>query len=100
MHACGVFEVNSVNSDTNILSADNILQVAINTRGKPDVTGKLFHDEILAGALKNGTGWVEYVYINPVQTNLYYKTTYYRLTKGSDGKSDIAASDNFRHCNS
>ena len=84
---------------TVVALADNILQVGINTHGKPDVTGKLFHDEILAGALKNGTGWVEYVYINPVQTNLYYKTTYYRLTKGSDGKSYIAASGNFRRCN-
>jgi polar amino acid transport system substrate-binding protein len=84
---------------TVVAHADNILLLGINTRGKSDVTGKLFHDEILAGALKNGTGWMEYVYINPVQTNLYYKTTYYRLTKGSDGNSYIAASGNFRRCN-
>ncbi|MFA5268398.1 MAG: transporter substrate-binding domain-containing protein [Methanoregula sp.] len=87
--------------DTNltmVAHADNILLVGINTRGKTDVTGKKFRDEILAGAIKNGTGWVEYVYVNPVQTNLYYKTTYYRLTKGSDGNSYIVCSGNFRHC--
>ena len=85
-------------NETMVAHADNILIVGTNFRGKTDVTGKRLHDEILAGAQKNGTGWVEYVYINPVQTNLYYKTTYYRLTKGSDGNTYIAASGNFKLC--
>ena len=87
--------------DTNVTiaaHADNIHLVGVNFKGKTDVTGKPFRDEIVAGALQNGTGWVEYVYINPVQTNLYYKTTYYRVTKGSDGNTYIAASGNFRRC--
>jgi polar amino acid transport system substrate-binding protein len=89
-----VYDVN----ETMVAHADNILIVGTNFRGKTDVTGKRLHDEILTGAQKNGTGWVEYVYINPVQTNLYYKTTYYRLTKGSDGNTYIAASGNFKRC--
>jgi polar amino acid transport system substrate-binding protein len=72
--------------------------VGANFKGKTDVSGKPFRDEIVAGALQNGTGWVEYVYINPVQTNLYYKTSYYRLTKGSDGNTYIVSSGNFRRC--
>jgi polar amino acid transport system substrate-binding protein len=87
--------------DTNVTivaHADNIQLVGANFKGKTDVSGKPFRDEIVAGALQNGTGWVEYVYINPVQTNLYYKTTYYRVTKGSDGNTYIAASGNFRRC--
>ncbi len=87
--------------DTNltiIAHADNILLVGVNFKGKTDVTGKLFHDDIIAGALKNGTGWVDYVYMNPVQTNLYYMTTYYRLTRGSDGNSYVVCSGNYKRC--
>jgi len=78
--------------------ADNIQLVGKNFKGKTDVTGKPFRDEILEGAMKNGTGWVDYVYMHPVQTNLYYKTTYYRLTQGSDGKSYIVCSGNYKLC--
>jgi len=83
---------------TMVAHADNILLVGGNYIGKNDVTGKPFHDEILEGALKNGTGWVEYVYMHPVQTNLYYKTTYYRLTQGSDGIQYIVCSGNYKRC--
>lgn len=83
---------------TVVAHADNIRLVGNNFRGKTDVAGRPFRDEILAGAKKNGTGWVEYVYQNPVQTNLFYKTTYYRLTKGSDGNYYIVCSGNFRAC--
>lgn len=83
---------------TIVAHADNIQLVGMNFKGKTDVTGKLFRDEILEGALKNGTGWVDYVYMHPVQTNLYYKTTYYQLTNGSDGKSYIVCSGNYKRC--
>jgi len=36
--------------------------------------------------------------VNPVQPNLYYKTTYYRLTTGSDGNAYIVCSGNFKRC--
>lgn len=78
--------------------ADNIMLVGGNYKGKTDVTGNLFHDQILQGALKNQTGWVDYVYMHPVQTNLYYKTTYYRLTRGSDGIQYIVCSGNYKRC--
>jgi polar amino acid transport system substrate-binding protein len=85
---------------TMVAHADNIQLVGMNFKDKTDVTGKPFRDEIHAGALKNGTGWVDYVYMHPVQTNLYYKTTYYRLTQGSDGKSYIVCSGNYKPCES
>jgi polar amino acid transport system substrate-binding protein len=87
--------------DTNltmVADANNILTVGTNFKGKTDIAGTPFHGQILAGALKNGTGWLEYVAGNPVQTNLYYKTTYYRLVTGSDGEAYIVASGNYRAC--
>ena len=87
--------------DTNmtiVAHADNIRLVGTNFKGKTDVTGKPFRDEIYAGALKNGTGWVDYVYMHRVQTNLYYKTAYYRLTRGSDGNSYLVCSGNYKRC--
>ena len=83
---------------TVVAHADNVLHVGVNYMGKTDVTGKPFRDEILEGALQNGTGWVDYVYIHPTQTNLYYKTAYYRLTRGSDGVDYIVCSGNYKSC--
>jgi len=87
--------------DTNVTMvahADNIRLVGVSYRGKTDVSAKPFRDEIVAGALANGTGWEEYIYINPVETGLYYKITYYRLTRGSDGNLYIVCSGNFKGC--
>lgn len=83
---------------TMVAHADNIRLVGVNYKGKTDVTGKPFRDQIVAGALANKTGWVEYVYVQPNQTNLYYKTTYFRLTEGSDGTTYIVCSGNFKGC--
>ncbi len=85
--------------DTNVTMvahADNILLVGVNFKGKTDVTGQPFRDYIIAGALENQTGWVDYVYSNSAQTNLYYKTTYYRLVVGSDGNRYVVCSGNFK----
>ena len=85
--------------DTNVTMvahADNILLVGVNFKGKTDVTGQPFRDYIVAGALENQTGWVDYVYSNSAQTNLYYKTTYYRLVVGSDGNQYVVCSGNFK----
>ncbi len=89
--------------DTNLTMAahaGNIQVVGVNFRGKTDVTGRPFRDEILKGATENGTGWVDYVYMQPGQMTLYYKTTYYRLARGSDGRSYVVCSGNFKHCES
>lgn len=87
--------------DTNVTiaaQADNVRQVGVNFRGKTDVTGKPFRDEIVAGALENGTGWEDYVFSNPSESGLFYKTSYYRLTRGSDGKSYIVVSGRYKVC--
>ena len=87
--------------DTNVTivgQADNVRQVGVNLRGKTDVTGKPFRDEIVNGALRNGSGWVEYVYSNPAEDGLYSKTTYYRMTLGSDNKTYIVGSGKYKAC--
>jgi polar amino acid transport system substrate-binding protein len=86
--------------DTNVTMvahADNILLVGVNFRGKTDVAGTPFRDYIVQGAIANKTGWVDYVYSNSAQTNLYYKTTYYQLVTGSDGKQYVVCSGNFKN---
>jgi len=55
-------------------------------KGKPDAVGKLFRDEIVAGALDHGSGWVTYVYTQPGKDGLFQKAAYYKLTEGSDGE--------------
>jgi len=58
-------------------------------RGKPDVVGTLFRDQIVAGALAVGSGWQQYVYRQPGSGGLYLKSTYYKLVTGSDGQKYI-----------
>ena len=45
----------------------------------PDANGKLFRREIVEGAKKQGSGWVDYVYKVPGSTKTEAKTTYYKL---------------------
>jgi len=85
-------------NETFVAHGSNVRLVGVNYQGKTDVTGKPVHDEIRAGAQKNGTGWEESVYISPVQTNLYYKRTYYSPVTGSDGRPYIVAAGNFKRC--
>jgi len=75
---------------------DNIKLVDKNFKGKTDVNGKAFRDEIVAKAQQNGSGWEDYVYTNPGESGLYYKTTYFKLVKGSDGKTYIVCSGKFK----
>jgi len=81
---------------TVVAHATNSLLVGNNLKGKPDVSGKLFRDEILAGALANGTGWEDYIYTKPGEGGLYYKTTYYKLTTGSDGELYIVCAGKYK----
>jgi polar amino acid transport system substrate-binding protein len=67
-----------------VAHADNKSLVGKSFAGKPDATGKKFRDEIVRGALENGSGWEDYVYTRPDQSGLYYKTTYYKLVTASN----------------
>lgn len=59
--------------------------VGSNETNRADVSGKKFIEAMVLGALKNGAGQEDYIYSDPNRTGLYYKTAYYRLTRGSDG---------------
>ncbi|MCX6677801.1 MAG: transporter substrate-binding domain-containing protein [Methanothrix sp.] len=84
-------------TDVNIVAhADNPRLVGMNFMGKVDVSGKKFRDEIVAGAIRYRTGWVDYIYTNPAEGGLYYKTTYYKLTRGSDGKLYVVCAGKYK----
>jgi polar amino acid transport system substrate-binding protein len=81
---------------TIIAHAGNSSIVGVNFAGKPDASGKLFRDEIKAGALKDGTGWVDYIYTKPDKTGLFRKTTYYKLITASNGSQYIVCSGRYK----
>lgn len=85
-------------TEINIVAhATNPLLVGVNFRGKTDVAGKPFRDEIVNGALANGAGWVDYIYTRPDESGLYYKTTYYKLTEGSDGQQYVVCAGKYKN---
>jgi cytochrome c len=43
----------------------------------PDTEGKLFRKEIVEKAKSEGSGWVDYVYLNPETNRQEHKTTYF-----------------------
>ncbi len=53
--------------------------------GKPDLKGKMFRDEIVAKALKDGEGWTDYSYQKPGESGIHQKTAFGKLVK-KDGK--------------
>ncbi len=53
------------------------------------MSGKKFVEAMVVGALKNSEGQVDYIYSDPNNTGLYYKTAYYKLIRGSDGQEYI-----------
>lgn len=79
-----------------VAHGDNSLLVGKNFRGKTDVEGKAFRDEIVSKALTAGRGWEDYIYTSPKQSGLYYKTTYYQQVTGSDGKTYIVCAGKFK----
>jgi len=44
----------------------------------PDSEGKLFRKEIVEKAKSQGSGWVDYVYMNPETNREEHKTTYFQ----------------------
>jgi cytochrome c len=53
------------------LVGKNVLEV-------PDVEGKYFRKEIVAGAKDKGSGWSEYKFKNPESGKVEHKITYYK----------------------
>jgi cytochrome c len=47
-----------------------------NVHGQKDAKGKLFHDEMIKTAETNGSGWVDYMFPKPGQTEPSQKWTY------------------------
>ena len=47
-----------------------------NVHGQKDAKGKLFHDEIIKTALTRGSGWVDYMFPKPGQSEASQKWTY------------------------
>ena len=67
----------------------------VNLKGKPDVKGKMFREEMLEKALKDGSGWVKYHYFNPKTKQATLKLSYFELANGSDGKKYIVGSGRY-----
>jgi cytochrome c len=49
-----------------------------NLTNVPDTEGKLFRKEIVEKAKSQGSGWVDYVYLNPETNRQEHKTTYFQ----------------------
>jgi polar amino acid transport system substrate-binding protein len=64
-------------------------------KGKPDAMGRLFRDEIVAGAFAQGHGWVGYVYKEPGKAGLFQKATYYNQVTGSDGTQYVVCAGRY-----
>jgi len=83
---------------TLIADAGNPELIGRNMSGKGDVTGKMFRDEMIAGALDHGTGWVHYVFSHPTLSGIFPKKSYYHLVTGSDGIQYVVISGRYMSC--
>jgi len=59
-------------------------------KGKPDVRGKLFRDEIVKKAMTDGSGWTVYSYVKPDTAGIFKKKVY--------GKHVTVGKNNFIVC--
>jgi len=53
-------------------------------KGKPDVKGKVFRDEIVQKALEEGSWWTYYNYEKPGSRDIHTKKTYGKLFRHGD----------------
>ncbi|HWQ64481.1 MAG TPA: transporter substrate-binding domain-containing protein, partial [Methanospirillum sp.] len=83
---------------TNMADAGNPNLAGRNMLGKGDVTGKMFRDEMLKGAVDHRTGWVHYVFSHPTLSGIFPKKSYYRLVTGSDGVPYVVISGRYMSC--
>jgi len=87
--------------DTGVTMIANAAQpelAGVNFTGKVDAAGKKFRDEIVTGAMKQGTGFVKYTYSNPLETGIFYKEAYYTLVTGSDKKQYVVCAGRYLSC--
>jgi signal transduction histidine kinase len=56
----------------------NAALIGQNLLNVPDTEGKLFRKEIVERAKSEGSGWVDYVYLNPETNKQEHKTTYFQ----------------------
>lgn len=80
----------------NIVAHPNNDLMNKNYKGKADLRGKLFRDEIVETAIAKGRGWVDYHYRKPGETGIYLKSTYFELVLGSDGITYIVACGRYK----
>jgi cytochrome c len=62
-----------------------------NVSGQKDANGKLFHDAIIRTAETKGSGWVDYMFPKPGQTQASQKWAFVKAVK-VDGVSGLVAS--------
>ena len=90
------FYVFVYNTDVVIVAHPKADLVGRSYKGKPDVRGKKFRDEIVQKGLSEGAGWVDYSYQKPGESGIHAKTTYLKKVKGSDGKVYIVCSGKYK----
>jgi hypothetical protein len=76
--------------DMTVVAHPNTSVRGTNVKGQPDVTGKLWRDEILAAAAAGKSGWMEYVYASADGSGYVKKACYFEPLTGSDGVKYIA----------
>ncbi|MBN1166077.1 MAG: transporter substrate-binding domain-containing protein [Methanospirillaceae archaeon] len=81
---------------TIVADAGNNLLVGENMRGKTDIAGTPLRDQMIDGALANGSTWVEYIFTAPDKGGLLYKSAYAEKVTGSDEKTYIVGAGLFR----
>ncbi len=77
---------------TIVAEADNPLLIGVNRKGKTDIAGTPYRDQIQEIALADGSGRVDYIWMIPEKTGIYRKSAYFRLVEGSDGDQYIVVS--------
>lgn len=82
-------------TDVVVVAHPDKVLVGRNEKDLADAEGKMFRAGMVAGALKNGWGWTEYLYAFPKDKTPHGKATYYRLTVGSDGKKYVVCSGRY-----
>jgi polar amino acid transport system substrate-binding protein len=85
---------------TVVADGANPRMVGTNMRGKTDVAGTPFRDQIAEASQTKGTGWVDYIWMAPEESGVYRKSTYFQRVDGSDSRSYIVCSGMYIPCTS